>query len=111
MIEYVPWILAAISIIGSAAAFILSYKGKKELDSATATHEISQSYKELIESLEKRVGRLEDDLHDEKRMRRKAEGLVEELTRRVSALERENEMLRSENEEMKEELAGFGEED
>lgn len=100
MIDYLPLIVAAISLIGSAVAFILSSQERKAnqaLKQASAAHKLGESYKGLIESLETRVDNLEQEIIDQKKLRRAAEKEVEQLSKRVTALELENSQLIAEN--------------
>ncbi len=100
MIDYLPLIVAAISLIGSSVAFILSSQERKAnqaLKQASAAHKLGESYKGLIESLETRVDNLEQEIIDQKKLRRAAEKEVEQLSKRVTALELENSQLIAEN--------------
>ena len=118
MIDFLPLLIAVISLGGSAITFILTAKQRK----ATATRDVTESFRLLVESLqaeleaerEKRrtqIAELKDDAATEKvhrellekqiaverEARIKAEMRVTELGDRVSALENENAELKAEN--------------
>jgi len=75
MIDYLPYIIAIISLIGSAATFFLTSRqrdAKVALDRADTAQKIAESYSSLVQSLQKQVRELERDLNSERNRREEA---------------------------------------
>lgn len=98
---------AAAAAVLSVAQFIA---GRRERAASAdrieneASARIYDSYGSLVERLESRIARLEQDIEAERAARVRAEGDIETLRGRVSALEAENAALVRENGEYRKRL-------
>jgi polyhydroxyalkanoate synthesis regulator phasin len=90
MADYIPLIIAALSLVGSAAASIYSFqerKAKQALDEASAAKTLGESYQGLVQTLEGRVDDLEEDLAREKGLRAEVERRAMVLANKIGTLE------------------------
>lgn len=95
--DILPVIIAAVSLIGSGIAFLMSTRERKSQSAmfeASATQTIGESYKGLIETLEIRVSKLEGEVSTLKEENIKLKEENNELRRLVGELKKENAELR-----------------